>query len=68
MPNRYKVEITKTHTYVVEVHAKDETEAMERAHSEWYEKIEPLGIEHYHETGEPHIEIETVYDVTNTED
>jgi hypothetical protein len=60
MTNRYKVEIIKTHTYVVE--------AMEKAHAEWYEKIEPQGIEHHHENSDPFTEIGAVYGVANTDD
>ncbi len=66
---KYKVEITSTRSFVVDVFAKDETEAMEKAHIVWYDNIVPTGTEHYYENRDEDVEIGSViYDVTNTDD
>lgn len=60
--NKYKVEFIKT--YVVDVFAETETEAMVKAETKLNELMRE-GLEHYNETGgqEP-----TAYNVTNTDD
>lgn len=65
--NKYKVEFTESQKYIVDVLAKDEQEAKQKASIEW-DKITDTGTEHYHLSVETETEISTVYDVTNTED
>lgn len=58
---KYKVEFCQTETFVVDVFAKNEKEAIERAEKKWDEGD-------YRETGDYHVETGSVYDVTNTDD
>ena len=65
--NKYKVEIIQKNTLVVDVLAKNESEARIKAHEKFSELIEN-GMAHYHENKDAEVEIDTVYDVTNTDD
>lgn len=60
----FKVEITQSDTYIVDIKAKNETEAKKKAKKEW-NKICEHGMYHYHQTGDTNTEITCVYDVTN---
>jgi hypothetical protein len=65
--NKYKVEIVKKSTFVVDVLAKNEEEATTKAQEKWLE-IGEMGTEHYYQNGNTEVEVGTVYDVTNTDD
>lgn len=58
---KYKVELTQTETFIVDVYAKDETEAITLAN-------ESFQNGNYQETGKTEINSGTVYDVTDTDD
>lgn len=66
--NKYKVEITCKNFFVVDVLAKDEAEAQEKAHAKWYDEIVRTGTEHYYQDRDEDVEISYVYDVTDTDD
>ena len=59
--NKYKVEFIQTETFIVDVLAKDETEARTKADLEFQN-------DNYQEMGDCAVETGTVYDVTNTDD
>lgn len=59
--NKYKVEFLQTETFIVDVYAKDEQEAIEKANIKWEEGD-------YQETGDLTIETGKIYDVTDTDD
>jgi len=59
--NKYKVEFKQTETFIIDVLAKDEKDAREKALKGWEN-------EEYQETGDVDISISYVYDVTETED
>lgn len=63
----YKVEIKETTTYVVDVRARDEQEATDKATIE-FNQIADNGTAHYYAYGDIEQEIGTVYDVSGTED
>lgn len=65
--NKYKVEITQKHYYIVDVLEENETDARKSAYAKWNEAVK-TGTEHYLEDHDPEMEIETIYDVTNTDD
>jgi hypothetical protein len=65
--NKYKVEIVKKDTFVVDVEAKNEEEAVTKAQEKWLE-IGESGTEHYYQHDKTEVETGTVYDVTNTDD
>lgn len=65
--NNYKVEFVQRDTYVIDVEAKDEQEAKKFAWIDWDLSVKNSTI-HMHQSRDPEIEIETVYDVTNTDD
>ncbi len=65
--NKYKVEITVERTYVVDVLAKSEGEAIVDAVTKW-EGIVESGMEHYHESKDEETRVSGVFDVTNTDD
>lgn len=67
MANKYKVEFRQIETFVIDVLAKDETEAITLAENK-FEKLEADGTIHYHNTGDGERQVGTVYDVTNTDD
>ena len=64
---KYKVEFLQTETFVVDVLAKDESEAKTIAEDRFVEIVES-GTQHYHKTGNTEVSIGNVYDVTNTDD
>ena len=59
--NKYKVEFYQTETFVVDVYAESEQEATDKA-SEEYSKG------NYQETGHLDVNVNYVYDVTDTDD
>lgn len=65
--NKYKVEFVQTDKFIVDVLAKNEDEAKTKASVEWL-NITKNGMEHYHQDGDPEVDIGVVYDVTNTDD
>lgn len=65
--NKYKVEITQTDTYVVDVKAENEEEAKKKATEKWDELCK-LGTYHHHQNRDTETKIDYVYDVTNTDD
>ena len=67
MKNKYKVEITQTNTYIMDIYADNEDQARELA-PEYFEEVKTGNIEHYYQTGDTLEEITNLYDVTNTED
>lgn len=64
---KFKVEFVQTETFVVDVYAKSEKEATELA-TEKFQKAEANGTSHYMGTGNGGLEVQTIYDVTNTDD
>ena len=64
---KYKVEITQTETFIVDVLADNENEAIEKANVK-FEAAESIGTEHYMGTGNGGREIGYIYDVTDTDD
>lgn len=64
---KYKVEITRTETFVVDVLAKSEEEAKDKA-TEKFASVKETGKEHYHQIGDSVEETGTIYDVTDTDD
>lgn len=59
--NKYKVEMIQTETFIVDVLAKNEKQAIKLAEKKWNEGD-------YQETGNIEVKTNTVYDVTNTDD
>ncbi len=64
---KFKVEITQTQKYIIDVLAKDQKDAEKRATKKW-NLFCALGTYHMHEDGDAETEITTVYDVTGTDD
>lgn len=64
---KYKVEVIQKDTYIVDVEAKNEAEATEKATTKWNE-IAESGTHHYHQIGDTENEIGTIYDVSDTDD
>ena len=58
---KYKVEFIETEIYIVDVYADDEQEASDKA-------TQLFGDGNYQETGDINVDINCVYDVTNTDD
>ena len=67
MTKKYKVEFIRTETFVIDVRAKHKIEAEEIAR-EKFEEAEKVGMLHYFVTGDIDTEVESVFDVTNTDD
>lgn len=65
---KYKVEFIETSIYIVDVLAKDEKEAKEKAQEKFYSEIKAQGLEHNYQVGDTDSQTGTVYDVTNTDD
>lgn len=65
--NKYKVEFVRTEYFIVDVLAKNEKEAIDKATISFRE-ICDHGFEHYHQTDEGETKVSTIYDVTNTDD
>lgn len=63
----YKVEITQTEKYIIDVQAENEEQAKELATPLWNTANEN-GTEHYFSNGDIEIDFGTVYDVTGTDD
>ena len=59
--NKYKVEFVQTESFVVDVKAENEKQAIEKAEKEFESG-------NYQEVGDCGVEVGTVYDVTNTDD
>lgn len=59
--NRYKVEFVQKETFIVDVEAQNEAEAVLLAETKWNAGT-------YQETGDLDVSTGTVYDVTNTDD
>ena len=64
---KYKVELIETATYIIDIKAKTEAEAIALAEKH-FEALQADGIEHYYNSGDGGLTIGTVYDVTNTDD
>lgn len=64
---KYKVEFSQTETYVIDVIAKDESQAIKKAEVK-FNKAEADGLLHYLATGNGGREVRAVYDVTHTDD
>jgi hypothetical protein len=64
---KYKIEFVISDKFVVDVLAKDEQEATEKAKEKW-NKIEASGTEHYYQSGDPEMRVDTIYDVSETDD
>jgi len=64
---KYKVELTESQKYIVDVLAKNEYEAKIKATKKW-NKIAESGIDCYNEVGDKEIDISCIYDVTGTDD
>jgi hypothetical protein len=64
---KYKVEVIQKDTYIVDVLAKDEAEAKEKATDKWNE-IAKSGTHHYHQIGDTENDFGSIYDVSDTED
>lgn len=64
--NKYKVEFIETTLYVIDVKAKNEREATEKARMK-FQELSKQGILHHQET-ESDTQVATVYDVTGTDD
>lgn len=64
---KYKVEITETSKYVMDVLAEDENQATDMA-TEKFSEICANGTYHYHQVGDTENEVSAVYDVTKTDD
>lgn len=58
---KYKVEYIQTEKFIVDVYAKDEKQAEKKA-----DKMFEGGD--YHETGDTSIDLNAIYDVTDTDD
>ena len=58
---KFKVEFIQAETFIIDVKAKSEKEAIKKAEKKWNEGD-------YQETGDLNVETGTVYDVTNTDD
>lgn len=63
----YKVELTFTRTYTLDILTGTEEKAKEEA-LKVFDKLQKANIEHYHETQEPVVICSNVYDVSNTDD
>lgn len=63
----YKVEISQTQKYIVDVQAKNEEQAKKLAIPLWDDLCE-TGTYHLHEYGDAETEFTMVYDVTGTDD
>lgn len=61
MKRKYKVEFKQTETFLIDLYAKNEKEARELAEKKWEEGD-------YQEVGDCAVEIDTVYDITGTDD
>lgn len=59
--NKYKVEFIQKETFIVDVKAKDVKEAISKANEKWEEGD-------YKETGDLSVEVNNVYDVSDTDD
>jgi hypothetical protein len=59
--NKYKVQFVQSEKYIIDVLAENEEQARELAEQGWRD-------EQYQETGDIEIDIDMVFDVTNTED
>jgi len=59
--NKYKVEFIQKETFIIDVLAKSEKEATKLAEERW-------NAGDYQETGDLNVEVNMVYDVTNTDD
>jgi hypothetical protein len=64
---KYKVEINRTETFIVDVLCETEQEARDLA-TEKFADIKKAGMEHYHLIGDSVEETGLVYDVSNTDD
>lgn len=65
--NKYKVEFIQTDKYVIDVLADNEEQARVLAERK-FDSVSIDGILHYYQTGDTDFKIDTVYDVTNTDD
>lgn len=64
---KYKVQFEQTDKYVIDVLAKNEMEAIEKAGIRWNE-VAKNGTYHYYQDGDTVTQVGTIYDVTDTED
>jgi hypothetical protein len=59
--NKYKVEFKQTETFIIDTYAKNQAQAEKIALEKWEQGD-------YQEVGDCNVEINTVYDITNTDD
>jgi len=64
---KYKVQITQSQSYIIDVLAETPEQAKKLASKKWGEVCEN-GTYHYHEDEDPTTEINHVFDVTDTDD
>lgn len=67
MKKYYKVEITRSQKFVVDIQAENEEQAKEKMWKE-FDGIENSGTLHFYEQDDEETEISAVYDVTGTDD
>lgn len=65
--NKYKIEITQSQKYIIDVKAKTEDNAKKQATKIW-NKLCATGTYHLHEHGDAETEFTNTYDVTGTDD
>jgi len=59
--NKYKIEFTQKETFIIDVKADTEQQAIEKAEKHWENG-------YYQETGDLNVEVTNIYDVTDTDD
>ncbi len=64
---KFKVELIKTEKFVIDILAKNETEAKIKIRKKWNE-IKKAAMEHNYQIGNPEVKVNLVYDVTDTDD
>lgn len=65
--NKYKVEIKQIETYIIDVKAKNEKSAKIKAAKKWKE-VCTNGTYHYYESEDAETKLNSVYNVTDTDD
>jgi len=64
---KYKVQITESQTYILDIKANTQEEAEQIAEKQW-DNLVNSGTYHYHEDGDLTTGISHAYNVTNTDD
>ena len=65
--SKYKIEFIKKEIFCVDILAENEKDAEKEAR-ERFDEILENGMSHYYQTGDPEIETNAIYDVSNTDD